>query len=198
MQIRTLSQHSWAEASNIFQYKKEENVPKPLKRSISRISALLETVDLEYERLLEERGFYKEEIRLSTDNNATLNVDLLEEVLNTKLPIGHKVDADDYSQLLDNLNVLGFSTVQSLLELIDAYLEPVLIENRRVSDGFKKLLQANPKIDHFENYTIREDALQKVKAGFYFSQTGLIRQILNLKLGKSWYLVYNEKMKNVG
>jgi putative GTP pyrophosphokinase len=48
IQIRTLAQHIWAEASHVLQYKQEESVPSTLLRSIYRVSALLETVDLEF------------------------------------------------------------------------------------------------------------------------------------------------------
>ncbi len=46
LQVRTLAQHIWAAASHKLQYKKENSVPPPLRRAISRVSALLETVDL--------------------------------------------------------------------------------------------------------------------------------------------------------
>ena len=52
IQVRTLAQHIWAAASHKLQYKQEKNVPPPLRRSIHRVSAILETVDLEFERLL--------------------------------------------------------------------------------------------------------------------------------------------------
>jgi putative GTP pyrophosphokinase len=49
IQVRTIAQHLWADASHILQYKNEENIPEPIKRSIHRVSAILETVDLEFE-----------------------------------------------------------------------------------------------------------------------------------------------------
>jgi putative GTP pyrophosphokinase len=196
-QVRTLSQHSWAEASNIFQYKKADNVPKPLKRSISRISALLETVDLEFERLLEDRDSYKEEIKHQNRGDLVLNVDLLEEILNKKLPADHKTEEEDYSKLLDNLNVLDYKTVNNLSELIDNYLTETLKENKRVSDGFKQLYNENPEVMQFEKYHIRDGGIKKVLNGIYFTHTGIVRKMLDLKFGKPWNEVYKEKKKNV-
>ncbi|WP_082836585.1 RelA/SpoT domain-containing protein [Acidovorax sp. GW101-3H11] len=46
LQIRTLAQHIWAAASHKLQYKQEAGVPPPLRRTINRVSALLEIVDL--------------------------------------------------------------------------------------------------------------------------------------------------------
>ena len=61
IQLRTLAQHIWAATSHKLQYKHEDSVPPPIRRSIYRVSALLETVDLEFERVLAERGTYIEE-----------------------------------------------------------------------------------------------------------------------------------------
>lgn len=49
IQIRTLAQHMWAAASHYLQYKRESAVPLPIRRSIHRVSALLETADLEFD-----------------------------------------------------------------------------------------------------------------------------------------------------
>jgi putative GTP pyrophosphokinase len=45
IQIRTLSDHIWAETSHSLFYKREENIPKIIRRDLSRLSALLEVVD---------------------------------------------------------------------------------------------------------------------------------------------------------
>ncbi|MDD5094450.1 MAG: RelA/SpoT domain-containing protein [Dehalococcoidia bacterium] len=58
IQMRTVAQHIWAVASHTLQYKHEHGVPRPIRRAIHRVSALLETVDLEFERALQEREAY--------------------------------------------------------------------------------------------------------------------------------------------
>jgi putative GTP pyrophosphokinase len=45
IQIRTLSEHIWAETSHALYYKREENIPDAFKRDLSILSALLENVD---------------------------------------------------------------------------------------------------------------------------------------------------------
>lgn len=45
IQIRTVSEHIWAETSHTLFYKREENIPNIIKRDLSRVSALLEVVD---------------------------------------------------------------------------------------------------------------------------------------------------------
>jgi ppGpp synthetase/RelA/SpoT-type nucleotidyltranferase len=53
IQVRTLAQHIWAEASHKINYKNNQ-LPVTINRSIYRLSALLETVDLELQRIVQE------------------------------------------------------------------------------------------------------------------------------------------------
>jgi ppGpp synthetase/RelA/SpoT-type nucleotidyltranferase len=59
VQVRTTSQHVWAEASHIFQYKREKSVPRQIRRAIHRVSALLETVDHQFEEILKQGEAYQ-------------------------------------------------------------------------------------------------------------------------------------------
>lgn len=45
VQIRTLSEHIWAETSHSLFYKREENIPNVINRDLFRLAALLEIVD---------------------------------------------------------------------------------------------------------------------------------------------------------
>ncbi|MBX7225670.1 MAG: RelA/SpoT domain-containing protein [Chitinophagales bacterium] len=51
IQIRTLSEHIWAETSHSLFYKREENIPNILNRDLFRLSALLEVVDEKLQNL---------------------------------------------------------------------------------------------------------------------------------------------------
>jgi putative GTP pyrophosphokinase len=81
LQIRTLAQHIWAAASHKLQYKHEASVPAQLRRSINRASALLETIDLEFDRLLVERDTYLRETLPVESGKDALNVETLRAVL---------------------------------------------------------------------------------------------------------------------
>ncbi len=90
VQVRTAAQHIWAAASHLLQYKREASVPKPVLRSINRVAALLETVDLEFERALQERQSYVKEAPIegpASDVNV-LNVDLLRKILDDQRRTG--------------------------------------------------------------------------------------------------------------
>lgn len=45
VQVRTLSEHIWAETSHNLFYKVEENIPKEIRRELSQLAALLEVAD---------------------------------------------------------------------------------------------------------------------------------------------------------
>ncbi|MGB4775552.1 MAG: hypothetical protein WBP45_10290 [Daejeonella sp.] len=198
IQIRTLSQHSWAAASNFFQYKKEDNVPKPLKRSISRISALLETVDLEFERLLIDRANYRAEAKEQVNDkskNLLLNVDLLEEILESKLPAKFKSTEDDCSILIDNLIVLGYTTVENLNTLIEKQLLAVLEENDRICRGLLKVYQEDEDVNLFENYGVGINRIKELQNGVFFTYMGLVRNMLTIDLGRDWNEIYKVKKK---
>lgn len=48
IQVRTVLQHSWAAISHKLQYKREEDIPRTLRRKLSRLSALFEIADDEF------------------------------------------------------------------------------------------------------------------------------------------------------
>ena len=104
IQIRTLAQHIWAVASHKLQYKQEASVPEPVRRSIHRVSALLETVDLEFERVVDERARYLEEVG-SGAADESLNVDLLTRILSESLPEQNRVESEHSAKLLDDLDL---------------------------------------------------------------------------------------------
>ncbi|PEJ91427.1 GTP pyrophosphokinase [Bacillus toyonensis] len=174
IQIRTLSQHNWAVMSHLLQYKQEKDVPTPLKRSINRVAALLETVDNEFERLLQEREDYKRSINsYSNDHNSNeiLNVENLKIVLDNNLPLENKIDGETYSSLLRELNYFEISTIKELLDLIENHKENALINDK---ENVMKSLK---------NKDLNEFARKRVESGVYFAHTGLLRQMLKSKFG---------------
>jgi len=175
IQIRTLSQHIWVEASNTFQYKQEDNIPREIKRSISRVSALLETIDLEFDRLLTEREKYKENPIENYDKNEILNVDLLAKILDNKLPNENKVPyQEEYSDLLGELLHFKVNTVEKLNNLIDEYYKYALEEDVKMVE----IVKADDSYD-------TEDRT-RANFGVFFTHLGLMRTILEKKFGEKY------------
>lgn len=178
IQIRTLPQHTWAEASKRLHYKQEQNVPRPLLRSIGRVSALLETVDLEFERLLLERQSYRKKLETDTTQR-TLNVDLLENVLDSQLPQINKTFDEGYNELLEDLLAFKVDNTVKLINLIKkGIIEAIAEDKSRVQEE----LQPDQEPEH-EELIVDFDRLKK---GCYYSHAGLIRAIMGNEYGSKW------------
>ena len=138
VQVRTLAQHLWAAVSHRLQYKSEESVPATLRRSIHRASALLELVDLEFERVLNERGNYAEVIDELPEEEG-INVVMLQLLLSDSFPDVHFSEHDAWLRLLTECLHFGVDNRRDLAALVDEgreiaqALEPAL--RQTVADG---------------------------------------------------------------
>ena len=175
VQVRTTAQHIWAAASHTLQYKQEGSVPVLLRRGIHRVSALLEMIDLEFERLLEQRDLYGNEIGQGAPDT-TLNVDLLENLLDALLPPRNKEDGEQYSELLQDLVHWEIVDRKGLTEVIKDHLPAVLIEDeKRAQEELEELKKKPSKISATE--------VARLSQGAYFTHTGLARMCLRKKFG---------------
>ncbi|WP_452227595.1 GTP pyrophosphokinase [Lacinutrix sp. MEBiC02404] len=189
IQIRTLSQHTWAEASKELQYKNEENVPRPLLRSIGRVSALLETVDFEFERLLVERSNYLKTLtkELNTTNTVKLNVDNLKAIIDEILPENNKDEDESYSELLQELNYFGVQYTSKLIVFLKENIKEAIKIDKKIVSEIKRKKNKPDSLETLE-YFYEPDRLN---LGVYYTHTGLIRQIFQNVFPKKW-----EKFKN--
>lgn len=174
IQVRTTAQHIWAEASQTLQYKNEMAVPQALKRAIYRISALLETVDLEFERVLVDRDSYKAEVAQTTPARETLNVDTLEQVLDASWPSANKdAGGESYASLLTTLTALDVTTIGALRKLIAKWRDSVLAEDAR------RIAQIREQPD-------KSVQLERINAGVFFTHAGLTRRALQNESPERW------------
>jgi ppGpp synthetase/RelA/SpoT-type nucleotidyltranferase len=172
IQIRTIAQHIWAAASHYLQYKQEDNVPRAVRRSIYRVSAFLETVDLEFERVLSERENYIKELKPEIKDE-TLNVDILKEILDSHLPSANRSKDEDYSDLLGFLSFCKIDKSSQLISLIKEQLQASLEEDAKMVTKIKKVGLSNVS----ETFKVRTEK------GVYYTHTGLIRDMLDDKFG---------------
>jgi putative GTP pyrophosphokinase len=184
LQVRTLAQHMWAETSHVLQYKQQASVPASILRSIFRVSALLETVDFEFERVLSEREEYREQIRTSSPDDR-LNVDLLEQVLAEIYPAVNRDDEDDFGDLLVDLTRLGVSSVSELRELTSKWMEQAKKdEARKVAADQEAVAKAGP--------TAVEDP-GRTHRGVFYTFTGLTRWMLEREFGTKYQEYFRQK-----
>lgn len=162
IQIRTVAQHIWAAASHKLQYKNEEHVPFPLRRSINRTAAILELVDLEFERLLTERDTY---IHANKNIDDNLNVDLVKEVLESILPEKNKQENEAYDVLLDELNGFKIHTKKQLIELLNKHKDYIYEEERKAINT--------------EDITVfSQQDRARIKRGLFYNHIGMLRVAL--------------------
>jgi ppGpp synthetase/RelA/SpoT-type nucleotidyltranferase len=191
IQLRTVAQHVWAMASEVLQYKSEVDVPAEMRRSINRVSALLETVDLEFTRVLEQRDEYR--TRVAADDTAVLDVDSLAITLDAILPPQNKDDSEDYADLLDNLFNNEIATSADVRELWSKNADNVLsaqaihVQNAIAEViGVDNIDDAIADMAKCEGYPINDEILfqlRKWRAGVYWNHVGLISAALRLELG---------------
>lgn len=177
VQIRTASQHIWAAASHILQYKRESDVPIPFRRSINRVAALLETVDLEFERVLQERGAYIEKIE-NINESEFLNTDSLRNLLNRNFPENNKVIEENYAEILEELRTLDINTVKELEDIIKRNWDKVSKEEAKKVYSSQKALESGE-----ENLGTTKERVLK---GVYFTHVGLLRMTLDNEFGDAY------------
>ena len=167
LQARTIAQHMWAAASHKLQYKREQSVPLPLRRSISRVAALLETVDLEFERFLSERHDYVSKIDNTDD--ATLNVDLLISELQNFWPKENEFpEKQNNEELLLELISVGIDTKKKLESFLRKWRELALRKERdAVALYSREPTDVNPWVNQ-----------ERLAEGVYFTHVGLTRTAL--------------------
>ena len=183
IQIRTVAQHIWAAAAHVLQYKQESNVPVPVRRSIHRVSAILETVDLEFERVLDARESYISSIKPDQEQEL-LNVDLLANTLDSLLPSVNKLEPEPYSDLLPELLHFGIDSTEKLKAFIQAHLKQALKVDAALAEKFSS-----------RSESFSPDRALRVKKGVYFAHVGLTRRMLREAFGGKYELYRFERLK---
>ncbi|HEU0053132.1 MAG TPA: RelA/SpoT domain-containing protein [Longimicrobium sp.] len=181
VQVRTTAQHIWAAASHTLQYKQEDSVPPPVRRSIYRVSALLETIDLEFERVLEQRDSYRSTAALSSPD-APLDVDLLQQILDEILPAENKSRSEPYAELLEELHAFEIRTRKQLESILKEHRGAAILEDKRTAN----------RIPEFARNRSMEMHGRPTNA-VWFTHVGLTRNIFKLEYGTRWEKFFTEK-----
>lgn len=185
IQVRTTAEHTWAAASHVLQYKPEPGTGKrrAIVRSISRVSALLETVDLELERVIALRASYQKSINVESESEE-LNVDLVAKVLDELLPAKNKTLPETYADLLRDLNFFKIRTPKDLRDLLLEQRDTILNDEA----ASLALMRDDP--------SITPDQQEKLDRGVYFTHVGLTLAAMRHRYGKKWegYIKKNKRL----
>jgi len=171
VQIRTTAQHIWAAASHTLQYKNVTSIPAQLRRSLHRVSALLETVDLELERIVEAREIYRDQAPIEA-NHGPLDVDILEKTLDSTWPKINKLGVEDYDDLITELLHFKINTIELAKNLILKHRKETLAYDKQAAT---RALKDNPEMAARFHQTLIQ--------GVFFSHAGLTRHALSLEFG---------------
>jgi len=179
IQVRTSSQHIWAAASHVLQYKKVTHVPLPIRRTINRVAALLETIDLEFERVLVEREEYAQQIsQREKEDDIPLNIESLKGLLDATLPKENRddVEGEDYADLLDDLLHFKVRTTNEVEKIIKRHLKTVIKRDEQ---------HVKSSIDELESgQQLLGTSEVRTRKGVYFTHVGLARNALGLEFGE--------------
>ncbi len=181
IQVRTLSQHIWAAASHKLQYKHEMSVPIPIRRAIHRVSAILEVVDLEFERVLADRDEYM--AALSLQEERPLDVDSLQSILIDQWPVKNSDEDELYSELLDELLEYGIGTTGALSKLIGDHHSSVLQHDQRQVKAAREGDEAG----------LEETTEERSERGVFFNLVGLTRVAMSHEFGTKWLVPQMKK-----
>lgn len=173
LQVRTVAQHLWAASSQVLQYKKEVSVPRPVRRAIYRVSALLEMIDLEFERVLADRDKYTKELDVTSDKEI-LNVDSLARVHESIWPKQNHAEYEDSNDLLNDLLLFEIKTPDRLRQILQKHRDAMLEGDARTAE------------EALAKGGLAPFAEQRAKAGFFYTWTGLTRNAMELEFGDKW------------
>ncbi len=179
IQVRTIAQHLWAAAAHYLNYKERKDVGKPLQRPLSRISALLELIDEEYDRLLNLKEEYLKNADIR-DSVETLNVDLLSKMIKEEFPANKGFALNEgMSSILDDLFLFGVKTVKDFRELLNKQKAKIL-EHQEI--GFKLMEKVEPDM---------------MPQSMSFSIQGIIRKMLDYEFSKKDGFEFFEKISRL-
>lgn len=175
IQIRTLSQHTWAQVSRKFNYKNAIDVPQEITRPLFRSSAHLESADIDLDKFVVDREshlIYLSEQNIDDILDQKLNFDTLRKTLAIKIPDKYKDESDEllYFSLIRELRSRGIDTIQKLVKLIDQEIDYAIDANTKSAASILKRIEAGEDTGYDE---------EKIRNGIRMTTIGMMRSMYN-------------------
>jgi len=129
IQIRSILQHAWAEIEHDLGYKGAFAIPETYVRSFNRLSALLESADIEFDRLKKELVGYERDVTIlikEKPQDVAINQASLYSFMSTNLIIEEAAkiimsttgasmqDSNDYQGILSRFRLFNINTIKEL------------------------------------------------------------------------------------
>lgn len=141
LQIRTTLQHSWAEIEHGLGYKSQYEIPKDIRRRLTRLSASLELLDEEFVQIAREvdeynKGIVHIEKVLKTDINANSlaqyvntspRINNILEKLHTEFQFQFERDSELISQsrLVQRFHYMGYTYINELDDFVENHMKEI-------------------------------------------------------------------------
>lgn len=176
IQVRTALEHAWAEIEHDRGYKLDGELPSHLKRRFALLSGLLESADLEFNRLTLEIEDYAKDVaqKLKSDNlDFELTTVGLEEFFNARYP-EFKFKGGDWSSeyLFEKLKEFGIHNIKLLNEIIQSEYNFITENKLWINNTISSFLHDIMRISNLEKYLNRNDI--NVTLAFYQSDYHLL------------------------
>lgn len=159
LQIRTILQHSWAEIEHGLGYKSQYEIPKDIRRKLTRLSATLELLDEEFVTIAKEVDEYNKGIEhvekiMKTD----INVNSLIQYVNNSMELNKiftliqeknhlKIEKDENLiselRIVKRLHVLGYSYIHELDDFVKNNIKEIEWIAEQLTDYIKDNVYLN-------------------------------------------------------
>jgi putative GTP pyrophosphokinase len=129
IQIRSILQHAWAEIEHDLGYKGKSSIPDQYKRNFNRLAALLETADIEFDRLKRDLTSYESEVgeliretpenvkinqaSLLKFNNENIILEEARELMKSITGWEYTVNSD-LTAIIDKFELFGMKTIKDI------------------------------------------------------------------------------------
>jgi putative GTP pyrophosphokinase len=168
IQIRSILQHAWAEIEHDLGYKGKSAIPQSSIRTFNRMAALLESADIEFDRLKKELTKYENEVPdliKKKPEQVTLNQASLDSLNKTNKTfekvreyVRKNCDADftqpsSYEDYLEGFKLFKINTIKELQESIEKNSKHYIsFVETFIKKGIKKNLSYSLPIYWFQHY----------------------------------------------
>ena len=179
IQIRSILQHAWAEIEHDIGYKSENEIPRHIRRSFSRLAGLLELADQEFINIRENLDSYTVSVK-DTISNSPEQVDIdaisLEEYISSNPEIAQMdnkivsllgvnltpIDRESVARHLRYLNFFGIKTISQLQKEFQANKGLVFKRAEDIKKDGTIDQDLNPGISLFYLHQIKASQLESV------------------------------------
>ena len=168
IQIRSILQHAWAEIEHDLGYKGKSSIPDSYVRSFNRMAALLESADIEFDRLKKELTKYEKEVPHLIEQNpekVTINQASLDSLVKKDKTFesareyvsshcGAIFDKpSNYSDVIDRMELFKITNIKELQTLIDENSKDYInFIKEFIGDGISKNLSYHLPLYWFQHF----------------------------------------------